>query len=214
MRQDQPAAALHGRQLPGKPHQYYRVRLYRPCDGSTTAWPFVDTRAPSICVFRIDFKMRTIEMGDKRAKLQIWDTAGQERFRTITQAYYRGAMGIVIVYDVTDRSSFENVKNDWVKNVNRHVNTGVRKVLVANKIDLEQRRMVTTEEGQQLADELGIRFFETSALSGANVESMFVSLAKEIRETEGDRSTKSVPSTDRVMVQAVSSSPDALSRCC
>ena len=68
---------------------------------------------------RIDFKIRTIEMDGKRVKLQIWDTAGQERFRTITQAYYRGAMGILLVYDVTDRQSFENIRN-WIKNIKQH----------------------------------------------------------------------------------------------
>lgn len=173
----------------------------------------------SICLAaRADFKIRTIDLLGQRAKLQIWDTAGQERFRTITQAYYRGAMGIIVVYDVTDRQSFENVRRVWIKNVNQHVNSTVRKVLVANKIDLEAERVVSTEEGQQLAEELGIPFFETSALRGDNVEQVFFSLATEIRTRQvedDDPHTSRIPSTTKVAVAAKSaSSGGAISRCC
>ncbi|KAL2899092.1 Ras-related protein RAB1BV [Bienertia sinuspersici] len=97
----------------------------------------------------IDFKIRTIELDGKRIKLQIWDTAGQERFRTITTAYYRGAMGILLVYDVTDESSFNNIRN-WIRNIEQHASDNVNKILA-----------VPTAKGQALADEYGIKFLET-----------------------------------------------------
>jgi small GTP-binding protein len=87
----------------------------------------------------------------KNIKMQLWDTAGQERYKTITQTYYKGAMGIVLVYDCTDETSFTNVRN-WVKQIEQHANPGVPRVLVANKIDLPERK-ITPEEGKQLADE-------------------------------------------------------------
>ena len=135
---------------------------------------------------RIDFKIRTIEMDGKRVKLQIWDTAGQERFRTITQAYYRGAMGILLVYDVTDRQSFENIRN-WIKNIKQHASETVRKILLGNKCDMDEKRAVSTEEGQKLADEIDIQFFEVSAKSGRSVENAFCKLVENIRLRQTSR---------------------------
>jgi Ras-related protein Rab-8A len=98
----------------------------------------------------IDFRIRTIVAADgKRLKLQIWDTAGQERFRSITQAYYRGAMGLMIVYDVTKEKTFQAVK-EWVSNVNQHADKSVICFLIGNKSDLESERKVSKEEGQRL----------------------------------------------------------------
>ncbi|TYH34187.1 hypothetical protein ES332_D13G111500v1 [Gossypium tomentosum] len=127
--------------------------LLRFSDGSFTT-SFITT-------IGIDFKIRTIELDGKRIKLQIWDTAGQERFRTITTAYYRGAMGILLVYDVTDESSFNNIRN-WIRNIEQQASDNVNKVLVGNKADMdESKRAVPTSKGQALADEYGIKFFET-----------------------------------------------------
>merc|ERR1712022_88503 len=103
-----------------------------------------------ITTIGIDFKIRTIELDGKKIKLQIWDTAGQERFRTITQAYYRGAMGILLVYDVTDEKSFQNIKQ-WMRNIDQHANTEVVKVLLGNKCDMKNKRAVTQEEGEAMA---------------------------------------------------------------
>ena len=86
----------------------------------------------------IDFKIKTIQVENQRVKLQVWDTAGQERFRTITQTYYKGAMGIVLVYDCTEEATFNNISN-WLKQIETHASEGVAKVLVANKTDLENR---------------------------------------------------------------------------
>ena len=90
----------------------------------------------------IDFKIRTIELDGKKIKLQIWDTAGQERFRTITTAYYRGAMGIMLVYDITNEKSFDNIKN-WIRNIEEHASADVEKMILGNKCDMNDRRQVS-----------------------------------------------------------------------
>eukprot|EP00121_Abeoforma_whisleri_P006648 Awhi_evm1s6052 len=101
--------------------------LFRFSDDSFTS-TFIST-------IGIDFKIRTIEMEGKKIKLQIWDTAGQERFRTITTAYYRGAMGIMLVYDVTSEKSFENI-SQWIKNIETHASDDVEKMILGNKCDM------------------------------------------------------------------------------
>ncbi|CAN0173430.1 unnamed protein product [Ectocarpus sp. 12 AP-2014] len=142
-----------------------------------------------ISTIGVDFKIRTIELDSKTIKLQIWDTAGQERFRTITSSYYRGAHGIIVVYDVTDKESFNNVKQ-WLHEIDRRVVTfccgvyaceNVNKLLVGNKSDLEAKRAVTTEEAKAFADTLGIEFLETSAKNASNVEKAFMMMASQIK---------------------------------
>lgn len=108
------------------------------------------------------------------------DTAGQERFRTITTAYYRGAMGIMLVYDVTNDKSFENIKN-WIRNIEENASADVEKMLLGNKCELTDKRQVTKERGEQLAVEYGIKFMETSAKSSINVEEAFYTLARDIK---------------------------------
>ncbi|XP_060040776.1 ras-related protein Rab-8A isoform X2 [Erinaceus europaeus] len=125
-----------------------------------------------ISTIGIDFKIRTIELDGKRIKLQIWDTAGQERFRTITTAYYRGAMGILLVYDVTNEKSFLNIRN-WVRNIEEHASADVEKMILGNKCDVSDKR--------QLALDYGIKFMETSAKANINVENAFFSLARDIK---------------------------------
>jgi len=146
--------------------------LLRFCDDAWT---------PSfITTIGIDFKIRTIELDGKRIKLQIWDTAGQERFRTITTAYYRGAMGILLVYDVTDERSFNNVRT-WHSNIEQHASEGVNKILIGNKCDWVDKKAVTEEQGRELAQELGIKFMETSAKVNEGVEDAFFTLARDIK---------------------------------
>ncbi|KAK9452904.1 ras family-domain-containing protein [Dipodascopsis uninucleata] len=141
-----------------------------------------DSFTPSfITTIGIDFKIRTIDLDGKRIKMQIWDTAGQERFRTITTAYYRGAMGILLVYDVTDEKSFNNIRN-WFSNVEQHASEGVNKLLIGNKCDWEEKRAVSAEQGKALANELGIPFIEASAKANINVEEAFISLARQIKQ--------------------------------
>lgn len=133
-----------------------------------------------ISTIGVDFKIRTIELDGKTIKLQIWDTAGQERFRTITSSYYRGAHGIIIVYDVTDQESFNNVKS-WLQEIDRFASEHVCKLLVGNKNDMTSKKVVSTETAKEFADSLGIKFLETSAKTAENVEAAFLAMAAEIK---------------------------------
>ncbi|KAJ1666754.1 ras GTPase [Coemansia sp. RSA 1646] len=137
-----------------------------------------------ISTIGVDFKIRTIELDGKTVKLQIWDTAGQERFRTITSSYYRGAHGIIVVYDVTDSETFSNVKQ-WLQEIDRYASEGVNKLLVGNKSDLEDKRKVDVTEAKDFADSLNISFLETSAKDSTNVEKAFMTMAGQIKERMG-----------------------------
>ncbi|XP_053448481.1 ras-related protein Rab-13 isoform X2 [Nycticebus coucang] len=101
-----------------------------------------------ISTIGIDFKIRTVNIEGKKIKLQVWDTAGQERFKTITTAYYRGAMGIILVYDITDEKSFENIQN-WMKSIKEHASAGVERLLLGNKCDMEAKRRVQKEQADK-----------------------------------------------------------------
>ena len=158
----------------------------------------------------IDFKIRTIELDGKKIKLQIWDTAGQERFCTITTAYYCCAMGIMLVYDITNEKSFDNIKN-WIRNIEEHASADVEKMILGNKCDMNDRRQVTScfnecpqlfspallqvskERGEQLAIEYGIKFMETSAKASINVEDAFFTLARDIKVLFGPPKMKPHP---------------------
>jgi Ras-related protein Rab-1A len=137
-----------------------------------------------ISTIGVDFKIRTVELDGKTIKLQIWDTAGQERFRTITSSYYRGAHGIIIVYDCTDQESYNNVKN-WLQEIDRYATDQVNKLLVGNKCDLTTKKVVSTETAKAFADSLGITFLETSAKDATNVEKAFLRMAGEIKSRLG-----------------------------
>ncbi|CAI2172183.1 11216_t:CDS:2 [Funneliformis geosporum] len=166
-----------------------------------------DSFTPSfITTIGIDFKIRTIELDGKRIKLQIWDTAGQERFRTITTAYYRGAMGILLVYDVTDERSFKK----------QHASEGVNKILIGNKCDWVEKKAITKEQGQALADEFGIRFLETSAKANINVEEAFFTLARDIKKRLIDTHAQEQQNTQNKRLELDNKSPKSStgSNCC
>ncbi|KAK6140181.1 hypothetical protein DH2020_026065 [Rehmannia glutinosa] len=157
----------------------------------------VDDLSPTIGV---DFKIKFLTVGEKRLKLTIWDTAGQERFRTLTSSYYRGAQGIILVYDVTRRDTFTNLSDVWAKELELYsTHEDCIKMLVGNKVDRflssyfleheiyfsniqESERVVSREEGITLAKELGCLFFECSATTRQNVERCFEELALKIME--------------------------------
>uniref|UniRef100_A0A4W3H7W4 Ras-related protein Rab-3 n=1 Tax=Callorhinchus milii TaxID=7868 RepID=A0A4W3H7W4_CALMI len=138
--------------------------LFRYADDSFTS-AFVSTVG-------IDFKVKTVYRNEKRVKLQIWDTAGQERYRTITTAYYRGAMGFLLMYDITNQESF-NAVQDWATQIKTYSWDNAQVILVGNKCDLEEDRVLPSEEGRRLADELGFEFFEASAKDNVNVKQVF-----------------------------------------
>jgi len=177
-----------------------------------------DSFTPSfITTIGIDFKIRTIELDGKRIKLQIWDTAGQERFRTITTAYYRGAMGILLVYDVTDEKSFGNIRN-WIRNIEQHATESVNKMLIGNKCDMVDKKVIDTARGKALAEEYSIKFLETSAKTGAGVEDAFITLAKDIKKrlidpsaTEGAEHKEGTLDFNSNTVDAASKKKD---KCC
>ncbi|MEE6515960.1 hypothetical protein FKM82_025132 [Ascaphus truei] len=137
-----------------------------------------------ISTIGVDFKIRTVELEGKTIKLQIWDTAGQERFRTITSSYYRGAHGIIIVYDVTDQESFSNVQQ-WLEEIQRYASDNVDKLLVGNKSDLSNKKVVEYTAAKTYADSLHIPLLETSAKHSTNVEQAFVTMASEIKKRMG-----------------------------
>jgi Ras-related protein Rab-35 len=156
-----------------------------------------------ITTIGVDFKIRTIELNGERVKLQIWDTAGQERFRTITSTYYRGTHGVIVVYDVACGDSFANVKR-WLHEINQNCDE-VTRILVGNKCDDPDRRVVLKEDAMRFANQMGIQLFETSAKENINVEEMFRAITnlvlnskKAQRETLGDPATGRIKVNDHV----------------
>lgn len=127
----------------------------------------------------VDYKWKSVDRNGRKLKLQVWDTAGQERFRTITPAYYRAAMGVVITYDITDKNTFDHVEF-WAQQLDLHGDENVQRILVGNKSDLLEHRKVSTEEGEALARRFNMDFFETSAKSGANVDEAFLVIADHV----------------------------------
>ena len=137
-----------------------------------SAWN--DSFVPTIGV---DFKVKTVEIGDKKVKMQIWDTAGQERFRNVVSTYFRGSNGILLIYDITNKDSFKNLES-WLIEIEKNASENVLKILIGNKCDLESERGITKEEGQAFANRNGMQFIETSAKMDTNVSEAFLTLGK------------------------------------
>ncbi|KAF3778605.1 Ras-related protein [Nymphaea thermarum] len=127
----------------------------------------------------VEFQTQSMEIEGREVKAQIWDTAGQERFRAVTSAYYRGAVGALIVYDITRRSTFENIDR-WLEELKTHSDVTMAKLLVGNKCDQESLRDVSVEEAKEFAEKEGLFFMETSALDSTNVKAAFEVVIKEI----------------------------------
>lgn len=138
----------------------------------------------------VEFQTRTVNINSKLIKAQIWDTAGQERYRAVTSAYYRGALGAVLVYDVTKRQTFDHVAR-WLEELRSHADNSIVIVLIGNKADLVDLRAVPTEDAVEFAENQGLFFFETSALKGDNVEAAFFKLLEEIYNVVSKKSLDS-----------------------
>lgn len=127
----------------------------------------------------VEFATRSISVDGKTIKAQIWDTAGQERYRAITSAYYRGAVGALLVYDITRHVTFENVER-WLKELKDHTDSNIVVMLVGNKSDLRHLRAVSEDDSQSFAEREGLYFMETSALESTNVENAFKQILTQI----------------------------------
>jgi len=158
-----------------KPDCVYKILVVGDgtCGKSSILHRYVDsTFYPNyISTIGVDFKIKCIEVDNKNVKLQMWDTAGQERFRSITSVYYRGVNGILLVYDVSNRESFTNIK-EWIKNIDMFAPNDAYIILVGNKSDTTHRK-VKIDEGIELAKELNIPFIETSAKDNINIDKAF-----------------------------------------
>jgi Ras-related protein Rab-1A len=142
-----------------------------------------DTFVPTIGV---DFKIKTFEIDSKKIKMQIWDTAGQERFKNIIASYYRGAHGILLLYDVTDKDSFKNLSN-WLIEIEKNASKNVLKVLIGNKCDLEEKRVISINQGKEFADTYGLKYIETSAKKNLNVTEAFETLGRELMAASAEK---------------------------
>ena len=128
----------------------------------------------------LDFRLTTITLeNNRKIRIQIWDTAGEDRFRSITRNYYKGAHGIVLIYDVTDQQSFQHIK-DWVDKIKEESKEGVIIYLVGNKIDLIDKRIITNADGKKLSEEIKIKYYETSAKDSIGVNEVFENLVKDM----------------------------------
>ena len=139
-----------------------------------------------ITTIGLDYKLKTVKLDSgKSIKVQLWDTAGQDKYRTIAKNYYKGSHGILLLYDITKQSSFDNIR-EWVRDIKEEVNEKAILFLIGNKIDMEDQRKIPKEKGVELAEEFKIPFFEASAKSGENVDEVFKALYNKICEIYGD----------------------------
>ncbi|XP_057511767.1 ras-related protein RABA5c-like [Actinidia eriantha] len=166
----------------------------------------------------VEFQTQSMEIDGKEVKAQIWDTAGQERFRAVTSAYYRGAVGALIVYDISRRTSFDSVAR-WLEELKTHCDTTMARMLVGNKCDLENIRDVSVEEGKNLAEVEGFFFIETSALDSTNVKKAFEIVIREIynnvsRKVLNSDSYKAELSVNRVSLVKDGADGSKQASCC
>ncbi|KAF5387144.1 hypothetical protein D9615_001997 [Tricholomella constricta] len=167
----------------------------------------------------VEFATRSINVDGKTVKAQIWDTAGQERYRAITSAYYRGAVGALLVYDIAKHATYVNVTR-WLKELRDHADSNIVIMLVGNKSDLKHLRAVPTDEAKAFSTENGLSFIETSALDASNVESAFQTILTDIYRIVSSKSLESSttniePPKESISVgHSVDSNANQGSKCC
>ena len=139
-----------------------------------------------ITTIGLDYKLKNVKLDSgKTIKVQLWDTAGQDKYRTIAKNYFKGSHGILLLYDITKQSSFNNIR-EWIQDIREEVSPKAIIFLIGNKIDLADQRKISKEKGIELAEEYKLPFFEASAKSGENVDEVFKALYKKISEVYGD----------------------------
>jgi len=138
----------------------------------------------------LDYRLKTMILEDQKiVKVQLWDTAGQDKFRAITRNYYKGASGIILLFDVTNIKSFENIKK-WINEIKEEISEKVSIILIGNKIDNANERKISKEQGEKLASEIGVKFFETSAKTGEGINECVFYLVKKIFENDPEVKNK------------------------
>ena len=160
-------------------------------------------------------KVIDFEEYQKSLRFDIWDTAGQERFKNITASYYRGGNGILVVYDITDRESFNNL-NSWLIEIEKSANKNVYKILIGNKCDLEEKRAVTYQEGKDFADSNGMKFIETSAKTCQQVNEAFETLTQEIIKLNAnkDKVLQEPKKKEKVLLSSNATDINKKKNCC
>ncbi|KAL6523231.1 Ras-related protein RABA4d [Orobanche gracilis] len=171
----------------------------------------------------VEFQTKTLVIDHKTVKAQIWDTAGQERYRAVTSAYYRGAVGAMLVYDMTKRQSFDHMAR-WLEELRAHADKNIIIMLIGNKCDLGTLRAVPTEDAQEFAERENLYFMETSALQATNVESAFLTILTEIYWIVSKKSLTAKEGSDyvksaslkgtRIIVPGRDSDPNTKGGCC
>ncbi|XP_028293885.1 ras-related protein Rab-15-like [Gouania willdenowi] len=154
-----------------------------------------------ISTIGIDFKMKTVEIDGLKVRVQIWDTAGQERYKSITKQYYKRAQGIIFVYDITSKPSFQHIAK-WASDVDEYALEKVQTILVGNKSDEETMRQVTKDQGSKLAQTYGMDFFETSACTSSNISESFIRLTELVMQAQKRDVDKLLGSLDEYLDKA------------
>ena len=161
----------------------------------------------------VDFKVKTLEINNKKVKMQIWDTAGEERFRTVVSTYFRGAHGILLLYDVTNRDSFKNLEN-WLIEIEKNSSEKVLKILLGNKCDLNDDREIQPDEGRAFADRNGMEFMETSAKMNTNVNEAFETLGKLMIEFNSKNNNKTQQGENKTFKANSGKDLNTKKKCC